>query len=102
MQTPAPRAMGPSGRTRFFKPIRKNLYGMFLSLLTIGTNIHGISESPFLPVGPDTPGTGDRPLHSAAARYLLDLRHPVSRTDRCNDLSLRRSASRHRTSPPVV
>src|SRR5260370_36716561 len=65
-------------------------------------DIRGISKSLFIPVGPDTPGIGDRPLHSAAARHLLDLRHPVSRPDRRSRLSVLRVASRHRTLTPAA
>src|SRR5260370_1229531 len=85
-----------------FIQILTYLYGMFLSLLTTGTNIRGISQSLSIPVGPDPPGTGDRPLHSATARQLVAVHHPVSRPDRSSRLSVRRGASRHRARAPVV
>src|SRR5580704_7022050 len=76
----------------------------FLSFpeLTTGTTTHGLFKPPLLPVGPDTPRPGDRPLHSAAARHLVALRHPVSRSHRRNHLSGSRGASRYRTRTPLV
>src|ERR1700712_1616751 len=94
-----------SGRTTRSGPVRQDKvlsYGMFLSSPTVRTKIRGNSESPFLPVGSDTAGTGDRPLHSATSGYLLDLRHPVSRPDRRSRLSLPRDAPRYRTRTPLA
>src|ERR1017187_461798 len=43
--------------------------------------IHGTSEWVFLSVGLSAPGTGDRPLHSAAAGHVLDLGDSVPGAD---------------------
>ena len=47
-------------------------------------------------------GIGDRPLHPATARHVLDFHHLLSRSARRTHIHLHRGASRHWTAPPVL
>src|ERR1039458_8862656 len=71
---------------------RPDTYWIFIILFLgpLGAIIYlpiWISEPPSISVGHHPSGTGDCPLYQAAARYLLDFHHPVSRSAGRNYLS---------------